>query len=280
MQEFNVARILELVRRLSLLDGLRISNATNSATHDQEIDFRKLDMKPFLANLNELRGFLLETELFASKGYVDRIEAMMMKPTYLSSFTAEYDKLHSTIHVEIGQKHFLRLSESEKALFQPNSPIFGDDVQEKFLFTAYEIDEAAKCLALGRATAVVFHLMRAVESTLIALRCCLGLPPITDPRERSWGLFLKSLRAEVDRRNNKKEKEKEKDSPGWSNLEDQHLFTGLIGTVAAIKLAWRDPTMHVESKYDLDEAHQIFAAIRTLMQKVASRMDENGMPMA
>lgn len=279
MQEFNVARILELVRKLSLIDGFRFLNGNvglgNPVKADYEIDFGKLNVEPFLANLHELGVFLLESELVTSKGYVDRIEALMKRPTFLSSFVTEYDKLHSTIHVEIGQKYFFRLSESEKALFQPTKdrPIYGSEVRENFSSAADEIDEAAKCLALGRSTACVFHLMRAMEITLLAVRKCLALPESTEPRERNWGMILQSLRDEVKRR-------KKLQSSGWKNLADQHFFPDLLGSMTAVKEAWRDPTMHVEKRYLPDEANEIFWTVRTLMQKIASRMNQGGLPLA
>lgn len=276
MQEFDVARILELVRRLSLLNGFQFLNgnlAQRRPGPEQPLDFSTIDIEPFLAHLHELGEFLLKAELFASKGYVDKITDLLKKPSFLSSVVTEYERLQSTLQIEISQKHFFRMTESEKALFHPpkDRPLFGAEVRENFSSALYEIDEAAKCLALERFTAAVFHLMRALEKTLIAIRRCLGLPDATNFRERNWGSILQSLRQEVERRNR---------ASSWDRQEDQQFFSDIIGSIAAVKLAWRDPTMHVENKYLPDEARQIFEAVRMLMQKVASRMDEEGMPMA
>lgn len=278
MQEFDVARILELVRRLSLLDGFQFLNSNLAQRRpgpEQPLDFSTIDVEPFLAYLYELGEFLLKAELFASKGYVDKITGLLKKPSFLSSYVTEYERLQSTLQIEISQKHFFRLSESEKALFQPpkDRPLFGAEVRENFSSGADEIDEAAKCLALGRSTACVFHLMRAMEISLIAIRKCLGLPESTEPRERNWGMILQSLRDEVKRR-------KKPQSSGWKNLADQRFFDDLLGSMTAVKEVWRDPTMHVEKRYLPDEANEIFAAVRTLMKKIASRMNEKGMPIA
>jgi hypothetical protein len=48
----------------------------------------------------------------------------------------------------------------------------------------------------------------------------------------------------------------------------------------AVKDAWRNPTMHIETKYTPEEASNIFATVRGFMKKVAGRMDENGEPKA
>jgi hypothetical protein len=279
MQEFDVVRILELVRRLSLLDGFQFLNGRLAQRYpekpEQPLDYSRINVDPFRATLHELGMFLSKAGLVVTKGYVDRIADLLKKPSFALSLATEYQKLHTTLRIEISQKHFFCMSESEKALFQPDKdhPIFGVVVQNNFPSALYEIDEAAKCLALDRSTATVFHLMRAMERTLFAIRRCLGLPDSTDPRDRSWGLILQSLRQEVERRNKQQ-------GSNWGNLEDQHFFPDIIGSVAAVKLAWRDPTMHVERNYLPNEAQEVFAAVRTLMQKVASRMGEDGMPLA
>jgi DNA topoisomerase IA len=46
----------------------------------------------------------------------------------------------------------------------------------------------------------------------------------------------------------------------------------------AVKDAWRNATMHVENKYTEEEARRIYDAVRGFMMKLASRMDEQGMP--
>ena len=43
------------------------------------------------------------------------------------------------------------------------------EVNDKFPSAAFDIDEAGKCLAIGRSTAAVFHLMRALETAIRAV---------------------------------------------------------------------------------------------------------------
>jgi hypothetical protein len=38
--------------------------------------------------------------------------------------------------------------------------------------------------------------------------------------------------------------------------------------------------MHVEKKYTKDEAEHIFVAVKGFMKKLASRCDEDGLPLA
>ena len=71
---------------------------------------------------------------------------------------------------EMAGRSYLCLNEEEFTLYQPKTPHFGQDVRGQFPSAIYEMDEASKCLAIGRSTACVFHLMRALEIALKGLR--------------------------------------------------------------------------------------------------------------
>src|SRR5271170_1621727 len=59
------------------------------------------------------------------------------------------------------------------------------------------------------------------------------------------------------------------------------LPVGAVTTIIsldAVRVAWRNTTMHVENKYTQEEAENIFIAVKGFMKKLASRCDENGDP--
>jgi hypothetical protein len=145
-------------------------------------------------------------------------------------------------------------------------------VQAKFQSASYEVDESAKCLSLSRYTAAVFHLMRTMEAGLSAMRKCLGLPDSVKPADRNWGKILGYIKAELDKRN--------ATGAPWANPEDRHFFDDVYASLDAVRNVWRNATMHVEIKYNDEEAEHIFAAVRGFMKKIASRMDEKGAPLA
>jgi hypothetical protein len=63
------------------------------------------------------------------------------------------------IRDELSTVTLLEIEPTRQAYFQPNVPVFGAEFAAKFTSTgAFELDEAAKCLALSRPTASVFHL--------------------------------------------------------------------------------------------------------------------------
>jgi hypothetical protein len=74
---------------------------------------------------------------------------------------------------ELETKFFLHIDNQE--LFEQRLPLFGEDVTLAFPKAAYDISEAGKCLALDRATACVFHLMRVVEVGIARLGSALNI---------------------------------------------------------------------------------------------------------
>jgi hypothetical protein len=61
---------------------------------------------------------------------------------------------------------------------------------------------------------------------------------------------------------------------------DGALFASLFALLEAVRNPWRNATMHVENKYTYDEAEHILVAVKGFMRKLASRMDEQGQPLA
>lgn len=174
------------------------------------------------------------------------------------------ESIHVRLQDELGARYFLSLSRSEAADY--GSDGFGDEVHAKFPSIIFELDEASKCMALGRYTAAVFHWMRSVEAALRAARLCLGATAPLAAQGRNWGNILKELR---DMRTGT--------SPKWP---ENDYFSGVISSIEAVMHAWRNSTMHIENKYTREEAESIRDCVKALLQRVASRMDEHGMPLA
>lgn len=167
--------------------------------------------------------------------------------------------------------HCYGMSDADQALYEPTEPLFGLDVRDKFTDAAFDIDESAKCLALGRSTAAVFHLMRVMEIMLKATSRCLGIPDPMRPAERNWAFILKKIRDGIDAK--------------WPtslvrSQADGALFEDLYVSLDAVRNPWRNATMHVEKTYTLEEARHVYDAVKAFAKKVASRMDQDGEPLA
>lgn len=144
--------------------------------------------------------------------------------------------------------------------YDPPEPLFGTDFESKFASAgAFEIDEAGKCLALGRSTAAVFHLMRVMEIGIRTVATALGVPDPVKGSDRNWYEMLKKIKAAIDNKNSGR---------SWAIPTDKALFESAYASLDAIRVAWRNATMHIDSKYLPEEAEHIFVAVRGFMKQI------------
>jgi hypothetical protein len=119
------------------------------------------------------------------------------------------------------------------------------------------MDEAAKCLAVERPTACVFHLMRITEYGLQAIARSLGM---TDARP-NWEPIIAKINVEIKTPYEKR------------CFKGNTDFLANVSThVHAVKVAWRNRVMHVEHKHTMEEAREIYGATRGLMRYLAENL--------
>jgi hypothetical protein len=182
------------------------------------------------------------------------------------------DEIRNTLRRELSLLTLLVLEHKERSYYAPIKPHFGPEVAAQFqTAAAFEIDEAAKCLALGRPTAAVFHLMRVMEGSVRAVARCLSIPDPTKPAERNWGFVLGEIWKGI---------EKKWPTVATRAAGEGAFFEALYASLDAVKNPWRNATMHPASKYTDDEAEHVFVAVKGFMMRLASRCDENGDPKA
>jgi hypothetical protein len=181
------------------------------------------------------------------------------------------DEVVNRIKDELRARLVLAVSSDGAKFYGPKNALFGSEVGLKYASVAYDIDEAGKCLALERPTAAVFHLMRTVEVGVSATAKCLGIPDPTKPGDRNWGAMLRKIKNEFDRRDT---------SRTWKVPDDDVYFLEVYLLLDAVRTVWRNTTMHTDNKYTLEEAVDIFGTVKSFMVGLASRLDENGQPLA
>jgi hypothetical protein len=228
-----------------------------------------------IATISSFRNTLEASWFVLSCDQIDRIIYECRPDSIISNEDLAHlvDDLSTRMEDECKRIVFLALSHRDAQYFSPEIPIFGVDYSTKFVTEGvFEADEAAKCLALGRPTAAVFHLMRVMEVGIKAMSRCLAIPDPIKPVDRNWGRILEKI-------------QKEGIQKHWPNVSDRThgdgaLFEELYVSLEAVRNPWRNATMHVENKYTDDEAEHILVAVRGFMKKLASRCDENGQPLA
>jgi hypothetical protein len=145
---------------------------------------------------------------------------------------------------------------ADAGLIDPPEALWGSVVRTEFPTAVFEFEEAAKCIALDRATGAVFHLMRCVEIALKAVAAALQL---VAPSNDNWGGWLRVIRAKID---------------SLPHGTEKDYFQDLYQRLDAVKDASRNPCMQVESVYQKDEARHIYALTEHLFRKLAAKQSE------
>ena len=141
-------------------------------------------------------------------------------------------------------------SRNSKYILDDSSP-FGAGVDDAFPKAAEEISEAAKCLALQRHTACVFHLMRAMELAVARLAEAIGTGKPTD---KEWGKILSDIGQAIEALPKGSERDR------WSESHS-HLYH--------VKQAWRNDTMHPKKTYSEEQSQAVFDAVRSFFMHLA-----------
>ncbi|MGZ5442743.1 MAG: hypothetical protein ACXW5U_11970 [Thermoanaerobaculia bacterium] len=176
-----------------------------------------------------------------------------------AEFQREVEILRKRIDDELAEREFFVLDDRHRSYFHEVA-LFGSVVADAFPGAAYDIEEAGKCLALGRATAGVYHLMRVMERGLRATGKALGIPYAP-----SWESYLTQINARIHVKHRKK---------GVRWKRDEPFFKDVAAYLQTVKIAWRNPTMHVQRDYTPAQADEILAAVRGFMTHLASRLHE------
>lgn len=157
-------------------------------------------------------------------------------------------------------KMFVVSDEKAKYLDDDIMPM---EIWVHFPSATFEVEESAKCIALGRHTASVFHCMRVLEIGIRAFARSLKIDDPVKPADRNWGVMLKKLKDSIDalRVNNRKKAE---------------MLDGIYATLDAVRGPWRNATMHVDNVYAPHDAVHIYNCTEYFMKSLAQHCDEDG----
>lgn len=176
-------------------------------------------------------------------------------------FADEIQELQERISDEMSLAFFLHVPRNKSEYYeQTGRPLFGKEVVDAFPSATLDIEEAGKSYSLGRNTACVFHLQRALEIGLKVLAKTLALPF----DRNSWDAHLKGIERELERRY----------KASGSRTADELFFSEAAAQFGHVKTAWRNPTMHIEKVYSEEIALDILTATRAFMRQLATKLKE------
>jgi hypothetical protein len=238
-------------RLTTLMQGILQGMKKRAPSDEQKYEIASsLDM--FVEVCNSINLPLVEDQIVRIK---DRIK----KGVVIRDYRDDLEELYSRVGDGLRAQQFIHIPPN-LVKYYDDKTIFGEIVGDKFPSSIDDIEDAGKCLAVGQGTACVLHLMRVMEVGLKSLAGALSIPYAP-----SWESYLKQIAAKIG------EKHKTK---GVRWKRDEALFRDLSGDLMTVKQAWRNPTMHVGRKYSVEEAEEIYKAVRSFMNRLATRFSQ------
>lgn len=171
--------------------------------------------------------------------------------------------LRSSLGVELDATAFLPVGSAEAGYYRNPLDGVSEETQDRFSSTLEDLREAARCYALGRHTASVFHCMRAVEAGLIALGYDLKVPAA---KNKNWQELLNEI--------NKAIKQVGEKTHGVTWRDQRQWYSEVSAHLQVIKDAWRNDVMHVHRGYNQARAREILHATRSFMCQLATQLKE------
>jgi hypothetical protein len=169
----------------------------------------------------------------------------------LEHVATSINELQDRINDEMEDHLFMHIPADRAELY--NDPeLFGKDVNSKFPDIQFDLVEAGNCYAAGRGTAVVFHLMRVMETGVQAFGIKLGVA-LAD--KKNWQNILDEINKAI------------KALPKTSQTVE---MSQVSANLYAVKLAWRNEVMHPKDTYTLEEADNLIRQVKIFMQQLVT----------
>jgi hypothetical protein len=264
MFRFHADKFLELTRVLRSISMFFYSHPGDFKDQDREMIGREVVKAQELLKEVGLNHSLKKAYKIGGQTHSKGYDA--------GHFSRSLDELQDRIKDELEDRFVLCLDSAEAGLYAPDAgALIGEQVVSQFPSLVYEIEESAKCGALGRDTASAFHAIRCLEAAIRAISKCLKIPDPTKGADRSWHNLLKNIDDAIQAK--------------WPHAKDKFqgdgkLFEEFHAALHAMQNPYRNATMHLDAKYSPSEAEVIRIVVKGLLAKVAARMNEDGLPHA
>lgn len=254
MNKINLDEFIQIAGTLKYISNL----AERPDVQGQSIQEHKTDL---IESLDEIIEKLVALDLTVSQKGFERLrdEVSSRQNFTFAELGKMTDELLNRIQDET-ESIICVMIPAGKAAYYNEPELFGNEVTNNFPSTLIDIEEGANCYALGRNTSTVFHLMRVLE---IGLRALATSITITLPNNPNWGVILREINNELN-----------KTPPNPIVTGQRQFYAEAYAHLDSIRIAWRNPTIHVERTYDEDEALEVLQHVRSFMQHLATQIHE------
>ncbi len=198
-------------------------------------------------------AILIQLQLRISESLIGDIRHILIEKLQAGTLQTSLRELRRRIEDELESRLFLFIPQ-DRAAYWSEDPLFSKKVQRCCRKAVDDMIEAGKCLAVGRHTASVFHLMRVVE--IGAKRFATKILRLSLSHKDALGTIIGKISQEVARMPTSTTRE----------LQRKEIFSKTADHLSHIKDGWRNKTMHPGLSFNEEQAILMFNNVREFMQ--------------
>jgi hypothetical protein len=251
MEKFSAEKFFALGQTLGVLARLDLQGDAPFIFFKGKLDL----IKDYAKNLR-----LRQSEKCAER-ILRRLEHQESPPDDLQSLVMQVTEL---VYSEMEDQLFLWVPGHRSEWYGKTAElIVGTECCARFPSIQREVEEAAKCYAVGRYTAAAFHLTRAGEAGVQALAKAIQFKP----PHNQWTLVFDRMKVEYN-------------TPPASRpthwKTHGKFLTNIWADLSLLARVWRNDVMHLVEIYGEEEAKELFETLPKLLRDLATHMDEQG----
>ena len=244
-------RILDLLRNLEAIAKLDPAAAHRSEAYRADLN---KNIERLIDQLN-----ILDSPMSAKKARSIQLALLLPKEehgpfTFVQVISQSLEELRDRIRDELDDRTLYCLEPKQAEFLRAGQRHFGNDVVDAFPKASTDMSEAIACLAWGRYTACVFHLMRTIEFALHVVNERLGAQVNQDGSFLPWGNLIRNMDEAIAKLDDKDKRSK------WSEAHS---------LLYHVKECWRNDTMHPKRTYTQEEAIEVFEAVRSFLRSLS-----------
>ncbi|WP_128080005.1 hypothetical protein [Roseicella frigidaeris] len=251
---YNVTQLMNSV--INLAEFERRCHCSNAKEYKNDVP---ADLRASMCDrIKELQDCLRALDANITNAEVQRLLTKLSRSSTITfeDVARSFEQISSRLHDELSGKKLFALPTSKARYYEYAVLLFGEEVEIKFLDAIEEISEAGKCLAFGRYTASVFHLMRAMEIAVVeAGRKISATVQDKNGETLAWGLIVANIKPKID---------------ALPKGQVQDEWYKLHALLHSVNRAYRTKTAHPKKSYNQEEAEDAFNATKVFMQHLAS----------
>jgi hypothetical protein len=261
--------VSELAEAIGMVYELHFCGETtlNSGVHAFDIADKQFQ-GVVLGRLKYIQAQCVRVELVACARYIDSVLAEFTLGATPPQLMHEATTLKRLIKNELWERRFLYVPVEKAKMWFAIDAEWGTIIA-KFKQSEDDCREAVYCFAVGRNTACVFHLMRAVEHGMRSLAAKLrikNVPSGKSTRPVAWSEW----QAVIDAIEGKARQTVGAMKAGPARDVKQRFYGDAIASIREFKDAYRNHVMHTRKNYQEKEAQLLLAHVRTFMDKLAT----------